>query len=324
LLGIHTEALQGINGSLMEKMISNIVFTKNRPLQLEGYLDSFYKHFPSELIQTYVLYKQQLFGQQYQQVFREHDNCMVVKENDFLSDFLKILGQINTEYILFGIDDVVYFDSVDFDVIEESFNKFPEDIFGFSLRFSEKNIRDGNDPISKTTVAGQTVCSINWTQGRTPTTRYPFELCATIYNTALVKKIINNLMNNNPLIRKLFSPSSVLINALGKIISTRPILKSFGYFFSPNTLESWNCRWCQNHSDQLPGSLYFQKQCAAAVQVNMVNVTDRKVFDSSAEHTVEALNDRYKQQYRLDIDFVADNKPTEPHCGQEYLKLTKN
>jgi len=308
----------------MEKMISNIVFTKNRPLQLEGYLDSLYKHFPAGLIRTYVLYKQQLFGRQYQQVFGEHDNCIVVKENDFLSDFLKILGRINTEYILFGIDDVVYFDSVDFDVIEESFNKFSEDIFGFSLRFSEKNITDANDPVSKTVIAGQTVCSINWTQGRTPTTRYPFELCATIYKTALVKKIIDNVMNNNPLLKKLFSPSSALIRAFGKIKSPRPVLKSFGYFFSPNTLESWNCRWCQNHSEQLPAFLYFQKQCAAAIQVNMVNTSTSNTSEGFAEYTVEALAEKYKQRYRLDIDFVADNKPTQPHCGREYLRLTRN
>jgi hypothetical protein len=34
-------------------MISNIVFTKNRPLQLGGYLESLYKHFfQRELFQT--------------------------------------------------------------------------------------------------------------------------------------------------------------------------------------------------------------------------------------------------------------------------------
>jgi hypothetical protein len=306
------------------KMISNIVFTKNRPLQLDAYLESLYRYFPSELIQTYVIYKIELFEEQYNRLFSKYPNCTVIEENDFHSDFLKILNEITTNYILFGIDDVVYFDSVDFEVIDEIFNKRSKDTFGFSLRFSKENVKDGNDPIIETIVAGQTVYSLNWTQGRSPSTSYPFELCATIYPSDLVKRVINSVINNNPLIRKLFSSGSALMNVLAKIISTRPILKSFGYFFNPNTLESWNCRWCQNHSNEVPGFLYFQKQCATAIQVNMVNVTMRKTFDGSAEHTVEALNEKYKHGYRLDIDFVSGNKPTAPHCGQEYLRLTRN
>ena len=138
-----------------------------------------------------------------------------------------------------------------------------------------------------------------------------------------MKRIINSSKNNNPLIRKLFSPNSALIKALGKIISTRSILKSFGYFFNPNTLESWNCRWCQNHSDGLPGFLYFQNHCASAIQVNMVNTSTANVTDGTAEHTVEALAEKYRQGYRLDIDFIASNKPARTHSGQEYFKLIK-
>jgi len=303
------------------KMISNIVFTKNRPLQLDAYLESLYRYFPSELIQTYIIYKAELFEEEYEQLFRKYSNCIVIRENDFHSDFLKLLSQISTKYILFGIDDVVYFDSVDFDIIDETFNKFGEDIFGFSLRFSAENVKDGNDPISETAIAGQTVYTLNWTQGRTPTTRYPFELCATVYPTALVKKVINSVINNNPVIKKLFSPSSALIKALGRTKLKRKVLKHFGYFFSPNTLESWNCRWCQNHSDQLPSFLYFQKLCASAIQVNLVNTSTVNITNGSADYTIEALAQKYKQGYRLDIDYIANNKPTGPDCGKEFFKL---
>ncbi len=305
------------------KMISNIVFTKNRPLQLDAYLESLYRYLPSALIQTYIIYKPELFEEEYEQLFRKYPNCTVIRENDFHGDFLKLLSQISTKYILFGIDDVVYFDSVGFDIIDEAFAKYTKDIFGFSLRFSAENVKNGNDPISETTIAGQTVYTLNWTQGRTPTTRYPFELCATVYPTALVKRIINSVINNNPVIKKLFSPSSALIKALGRTKLKRKVLKHFGYFFSPNTLESWNCRWCQNHSDQLPGLLYFQKLCASAIQVNLVNTSTVNITNGSAENTVEALNDRYKQGYRLHIDFVANNKPTSTHCGKEFFRLVK-
>jgi len=56
----------------------------------------------------------------------------------------------------------------------------------------------------------------------------------------------------------------------------------------------------------------------------MVNVTQRKIFDGSAEYTVEALNEKYKNGYRLDTDFVSQNKPIGMHCGKEKFNLVKN
>ena len=304
-------------------MISNIVFTKNRPLQLEAYLEGLYRYFPRELIQTYIIYKRELFEEEYQQLFSKYADCIVIKENDFHGDFLKLLSQINTKFILFGVDDVVYFDSVDFEIIDETFNSFPEDIFGFSLRFG-KEILEGDDVITDVEVAGHKVHRVDWKQGQTPNSRYPFELCATVYKTELVKKIIDGTMNSNPLAKRLFCPSSAFKRAMNKVVSVRSTLKRFGYFFSPNTLESWVCRWCQNNSELLPNYLYFQKICASAIQVNMVNTSTKDDFDSAAEYTVEALNERYKTGYRLDIDFVAGNKPTATHCGVEFFKLTKS
>ena len=143
------------------KMISNIVFTKNRPLQLDGYLESLYRHFPAELFQTYVLYKRELFEQEYEQLFKKYSNCIVIREIDFHSNFLRVLSQINTKYILFGIDDVVYFDSVAFDVIDKIFYEYNEDIFGLAPRFSPEFLKDPDDIIINIDVAGQEVRRLN-------------------------------------------------------------------------------------------------------------------------------------------------------------------
>ena len=114
-----------------------------------------------------------------------------------------------------------------------------------------------------------------------------------------------------------------LIKCVGKVCSTRSILKSFGYFFSPNTLESWLCRWCKTHPGDFPNFTYFQKLCASAIQVNMVNTSTKNTFDGTAEHTVEALNEKYKEGYRFDIDAFAAHKPAELSCGREHFKLVK-
>jgi hypothetical protein len=307
----------------VEELISNIVFTKNRPLQLEAYLESLYRCFARQRIKTYIIYKVELFHQEYESVFRKFPECVIVREGDFHNDFIQILSQIATKYILFGIDDVVYFDCMDFDVIDRAFAEYKEDIFGFSFRFGRRIIEAGGDPIDEKKAAGDTVYAIDWTKGQTPITRYPFELCATVYPMTLVKTIIGAVVNNNPFIKSLFLPDSIFIKAMGKIVSTRSILKSFGYFYNPNTLESWNCRWCQNNSHQLPKYLFFQKLCASALQVNMVNETERKVFAGSVEYTIEALAQKYKQGYRLDIDYVSQNRPPGIHGGLEQFRLKR-
>ena len=307
----------------MSKMISNIVFTKNRPLQLHAYIESLYRYLPCELIRTYIIYKPELFGEEYEQLFRRFPECIVVREQDFHSDFLRVLDKVQSEYILFGIDDVIYFDSIDFDVIDKTFAEHEQDIFGFTLRFSPESLNAGGDVVTSLSIGEQQVYRINWKQGRTPNSRYPFELCATIYRTSLVKRIISGTMNNNPLAKKLFIPGSVLISTLGKVASTRTILKRLGYFFNPNTLESWSCRWCQNHKDSFPDFIYFQRICASAVQVNMVNTSTANTFAGTNEHTVEALNEKYKQGFKLDIDFVAGSKPAGTHVGEEYFRLRR-
>ena len=307
----------------MQKKISNIVFTKNRPLQLEAYLESLYRYFPADRIQTYIIYKVDLFSEEYESLFKKYSECIIVKENDFHADCLKVINQADTKYILFGIDDVVFFDSVDIDLIDRTFCEHQNNIFGFTLRFSPEYLENSNDVITDVMVSDRKVYRLNWKNGQNPHSRYPFELCCTIYTTQLVKKIISSVMNNNPVIKKFFSPDTFLIKGLRATKFARKTLKSFGYFFSPNTLESWNCRWCQNNSSQLPAFTYFQKLCASAIQVNMVNTSTQNTFDGSNDHTVEALNEKYKQSYRFDIDSLVQHKPPRPGCGKNYFKLSK-
>jgi len=307
----------------MAKLITNITFTKNRPLQLDAYLESLYRHFPAELIQTHIIYKVERFEREYESLFRKFPAVQVIREGDFFADFMNLLDRIDTKYILFGIDDVVVFDSVRFEVIDETFAEFRDDIFGFTLRFSPTSLADSDDDIEECTVAGEPVYRLDWRKGRTRHTRYPFELCCTFYTTELIRKMMHRSMNSSVLIQTLFKPSSPLTRMLGPLGLRRSTLKRFGYFFSPNTLESWPCRWCRNHGGELPGFTYFQKICATAIQVNMVNTSTLNKHYGTGEHTVEALNDKYREGYVLDIDLVAAGKPQTAGSGPEYFGLTR-
>jgi len=304
------------------KTISNIVFTRNRPLQLEGYLESLYRHLPAEKIQTYILYKVDRFVQEYEQLFQRYPGCRVIEEQDFFTDLLDLLSRVDTKFILFGVDDVVYFDSVRTETIEAVLERNPEEAFGFSLRLGKEMVEEGGDFVEDISISsGEKVYRLRWPAGKTPTTRYPFELCATVYRADLVRQIVDNVVSASKMARKVFGPGSALMRGVGRIIKTRRLLKSLGFFYNPNTLESWNCRWCQHHSEQLPQYLYFQKHCASAIQVNMVNTSTKNLFDGGDEYTIETLAEKYRQGYRLDIDFVSQNKPAETHCGSECFKV---
>jgi len=307
----------------MKAKISNIVFTKNRPLQLEGYLKSLYQNLPADSLKTYIIWKEQLFTEQYQQLFNEYKDLEVVREKEFSSDFLKIFESLDTKYLLFGIDDVVFFGSVKLEIIDKTFEQKSNEIFGYSLRLDKNNIGEDSESAGEENIDGEQVYKIDWTKGRSPLTRYPLELCATIYRTELVKKIIMESRNKNPFINKIFSPCSILTKGLKITGLSRKVLKKFGFFYGPNTLESWNCRWCQLNAHKLPHFLYFQKICVSALQINLVNITTRSSKKTAAENTVAALNEKYKQGYRLDIDYIKSNKPTQTHCGYEYFKLIK-
>ncbi|MEN6576472.1 MAG: hypothetical protein ABFD90_09020 [Phycisphaerales bacterium] len=305
------------------KLICNIVFTKNRPLQLDGYLRSLYRCFPADLIQTHIVYKPERFGSEYDRLFHEFPDCLVTRETDFHTNVMDILSRTECRYVLFGVDDTVFFDSVRFDVVEETFDRHEKDIFGFTLRFSRDSLAGDGEEVTELSAAGETIYRLNWKHGHTAHTRYPFELGCTFYRADLVRRILRGSMSAGPLAARLFLPSSSLMRVLAPLGLRRSTLKHFGYFFSPNTLESWPCRWSREHKDELPDFTYFQKICAVAIQVNLVNTTTRNEHYGTAEHTVEALNEKYRQGYAMDIEHVAANRPTEPSSGQKSFRLTR-
>ena len=303
----------------MPKLITNIVFTKNRPLQLEGYLESFYRFMPKENVNTYILYKEDLFGEQYEEVFRKFNHCRVIREKNFNRDLLEILSQVETEYINFGTDDVVYFDSVDLNVIQETFRRFEKEIFGFSLRMNPQSIREGC--IDSYTINGQDVFSVNWKQATDKTARYPFELNGTIYRTKLVREIVSHVSRDKKVLKRIFEKNSLHVRLLSKLFSMKTFLILLEAFRNPNSLEGHCYRWVKTHKGKYPKKLFFQKLCCSAIQVNIVNTVVDNPIDGSEEHTIFALNDKFKLSHRFDIDFLIKNRPQQTHVGKESFRL---
>ncbi|MGH2272633.1 hypothetical protein ACQ9LF_12615 [Anaerohalosphaeraceae bacterium U12dextr] len=310
---------------MTSKRISNIVFTKNRPLQLHGYLESLQRFGSPQAIQTYIIYKPDLFDAEYELCFRSFPDCVVVREASFHLDFLRLIEQIQTEYILFGIDDFAYFDNIGFDFIDSAFAKIGQELFGFSLRLDSQQMPEdfAAGSVRPVEVQGQTLYALDWTKGQTPSTRYPFELCATVYRTQDLRRLFSRVVSHHWIANRYFRPGSKAARVYGYFFNLRNLYKRLGFFYNPNTLESWCCRYVQRHPDAFGHLLAYRSICGTAIQVNMVNTTTVNEWDDSAKLTVEVLAEKYRQGWRLDLDSLAADKPGRTHSGPERFKLCK-
>jgi hypothetical protein len=303
--------------------IHNIVFTKNRPMQLYGYLDSLQRLFGASSLSTSVPYKRDLFHSEYEQLFAEFPRLNVIVEDDFHRDLLSLIRNTSAEYLLFGVDDVMFFASVSMEVVRTAFARH-EALLGFSLRLGlNGQVQDDVDAGNVVTHqwAGERYHLLNWTRGMAPATRYPFELCATIYKTREIQRLVESTMKGGPSFRKWFAPSSQLVDVLGKVYSRKKLLRSLGYFYNPNTFESWCCRYVQRHQDEFGNFLAFQKICATAIQINLVNTSTNTDWVGDRDLTVEMLNEQFRRGKRPDIDYVVSRQPTSTHVDRDYFRI---
>lgn len=307
----------------MSKMISNIVFTKNRPLQLDGYLESLRRHLPAEKVQTYIIYKVDMFDEQYREVFERFADCAVVREKDFRDDFMRLFERIETEYILFGTDDVVYYDSVDLALVEDVFRQYQGDIFGFTFKFGPDCLKDTTDSPVEVCVESQNLYKVDWKRAKDRNARYPFELNSTIYRKDLVARILSHVAIERPLLKKIFAQDSGRVRFLNRIVSMKNFLASLETFRDPNTLEGYGYRWCKTHKRILPAYLYFQRLCASTLQINIVNTSVPNPIYGTQEHSAETLNRRFMEGYRIDIGAIEKDKPKSLLAGSQFLKLVK-
>jgi hypothetical protein len=307
----------------MTKPLTHIVFTRNRPLQLAGFLESFLRHMGPVVETIHILYKKDLFASEYERVFREFPQCRVVEEADFHRDFMSIFGQVRTEYIAFSTDDVVYFDVVDFSLIERAFAE-RADLLAFTLKLGPEHYADGKEPIINDSVAGQPVYKVDWTKATDPASSYPFELNSTIYRTAFVRELLDDISRQRPRLKRLLAPGSLALKLAGLFVKRKRILRAINTFHCPNTLEGFGYLWCKKHKRRLAPFLYFQRICATTLQVNRVNTVVANPVYGGQDLSVEILNEKFRQGYRLDTRYLETHKPTFVRVGQEYVRLRKD
>jgi len=120
-----------------------IVFSFNRPLQLYAFLESVYKY-TSVPDSIYVLYRSSNYAYEsaYKELKESFGNVCFVKQGnnprkDFKPLLLKCFNESSSEYVVFGVDDIIIKDYFDFNACISFLEQV--DAYGFYLRLG-KNI----------------------------------------------------------------------------------------------------------------------------------------------------------------------------------------
>ncbi len=176
-----------------EADISVIVFSKDRPLQLQAYLESLFYYSSIKEDSIYVLYRP-TENISYQELIRQYPNIHWVEETNFPADLMTIIDEAK-DFILWGCDDVFFKSFFDPTICLKALSQDPK-IFGFGLRLG-KNIHPSVEMISR---GDYLLC--NWTKSPQGYWSYPWEVSTSIYRKSDVMEFIklsSNISNPNHL-----------------------------------------------------------------------------------------------------------------------------
>jgi len=188
-------------------MIDSIVFSKNRPAQLELFLRTFSKY-TNNMFRLNILYDcDTIYNNSYQILIKEYYNFNWIKQNNFKQD---LLNNIKEKYCCFFVDDDVWINNLtenlelDNNTVCISLRMHPNISYCYSANFNTgKNIIQNN--------------KWEW-KGKSGDWGYPMSLDGHVFMSEDILPILNKLNYNNP-------------NSLEYILSCNPINKNYMYCF---------------------------------------------------------------------------------------------
>ncbi len=263
-------------------MVSIIVFSKDRPLQLEGYLSSlmYYSGIPQR--QITVLYT--CSGEvQYDTLINKYEQITWIKESGYAADLEKCIRD-SENYIMFGCDDVFFIESMNLNHALETLQK-DESIFSFHLRLGL------NIEASPEVEQHSNHIKWNWKQTKSMHWNYPWEVSAAIYRKKDVLSILNQVDFT------LMKSPNYFEDLIFKGILAGDIL-------------------IQSHLAS------FYKGKALTLTVNRVQEDYKNPFDQTDNTSVEDLYKAFCQNLYLDWRKFENSLNTYIHVNSQYFSLT--
>ena len=261
--------------------ILGLIFSKDRPLQLDATLRSFSLHATGTAgFRMAVLYKASSSRMEalYRQVRREHPGTWFVREHDFRQDLLALLQ--GHAQVLFLVDDCVFVRATPLDEISALLDADPQAI-GFSLRLGENTTycytmdREQRPPTFSRPRGD--VLRFEW-PGAELDFGYPLEVSSSLYRTRDILPLLSTLE-----------------------------------FRNPNTLESQMAIAASRFRTSRPVLLSPARSLAFCLPVNRVqDIYDNRAGMKNAQ-PAEELASRYRAGARLDVGALSGHVPRSCH-----------
>ena len=254
----------------MRSHLTCVVFSKDRPLQLDATLKSLFRFCRDiSLLDVHVLYKasSSLMESHYATLRKEHTAVDFIPEKDFKEDLLALAG--GAEKILFLVDDNLFVRQFGIGSAVRALDRTP-DALGFSLRLGRNTIYcyplDSVQALPNFRPLESDILAYPW-EGASLDFGYPLEVSSSIYRAGELLPLLNDLKYKNP-------------NTL------ESALNDSRFSFS-------GCRTLL---------LTFERSVAFCAPVNRVQDEMKNRVGGCAEYTPESLADLYGRGYRLDTD----------------------
>lgn len=296
-------------------MILGLLFSKDRAMQVDACLASFFRHVEDEVsANMFVVYNasSQRFLRQYEELAcRYRGKALFVLEQGFRSNVLQIIRSVGTsdtsDNVSFGFDTLRRFfqprmiptetqgDAVLFLVDDTLFVRPIElaaaqtalwmhgDALGFSLRLGRNTKRcyvlDRRQELPRFENAGERTLKYDWRHADGDF-GYPFEISSSLYRLPIMSRLVSRLS-----------------------------------FTDPNTLESQLALCSKRFMRSMPFMLCPENSVAFSAPVNRVQDVYENRSGANPEWSIRRLADRFDEGLRIDIAALDGFIPSS--CHQE-------
>jgi len=271
--------------------IIGLIFSKDRAMQLDGTLRSFYMHCKdTQLTDLTVIYKTStaLHDKLYDALKKEYSNVTFIKEKDFKEQVLPLVRKYT--YVLFLVDDNIFVRDFYITSITRSID-MNKNAIGFSLRLGENTAYcyalNTAQKLPMFSSVEKDILKYDWVYAEHDF-GYPLEVSSSVYR---VKEIY-------------------------------PLLAQI-QFSNPNTLEGQMAANKQIYVNTRPVLLCGKFSFTFCAPLNIVqNVCDNRVGSVTC-YSSETLANKFGEGYRIDVEKYVNFTPNA--CHQEVpLELRKS
>jgi hypothetical protein len=286
MLAIAQEFIDTVHGKQTEKIPLTVIFlSKDRPLQLQGCLESLMHHSGIPRENIVVLFKQ-TGNIYYDLLFKRYPEIQWVPEKNFSHD-IRALFEVSQDYIFMCCDDMIFTEPFDLGRCIEVLDQNP-DIFNFTLRVG-LNVT----PLPEDLVEYDDWLKWKWFNPVAVRWHYPWSVPSSVYRKSEVLRL------TQPFVFAITNPN-----------------------FLESTVAQYLQNYPDKAPASLAG---FRHSKVIATHVNRVQDTHCNEYDTSGNTETEELYRLFLGGHCLNWEKVANIDNPDFNLGGEYfsLKLAK-